>query len=52
MGFCKKWKVNPNYVGPYKLFKRVGKVAYELDFLAEFATLHRLPHLTLEEMYG
>ena len=26
--FCKKGKLSPRYVGPYKIFQRVGKVAY------------------------
>ena len=28
-------KINPRYVGPYKILKRVGKVAYELRFQTE-----------------
>ena len=31
MGFCKKGKLSPRYVGPYKISKRVGNVAYELE---------------------
>ena len=30
MRFGKKGKLSPRYVGPYKILKRVGKVAYEL----------------------
>ena len=30
MRFGKKGKLSPRYVGPYKLSKRVGNVAYEL----------------------
>ena len=30
MRFGKKGKLIPRYVGPYKLSKRVGNVAYEL----------------------
>ena len=29
MRFGKKGKLSPRYVGPYKILKRVGKVAYE-----------------------
>ena len=29
MRFGKKGKLNPRYVGPYKILKTVGKVAYE-----------------------
>ena len=31
MRFGKKGKLSPRYVGPYKIFKMVGKVAYELE---------------------
>ena len=30
MQFGKKEKLNPQYVGPYKITRRVGKVAYKL----------------------
>ena len=32
MRFGKKGKLSPRYVGPYKILKRVIKVAYELEF--------------------
>ena len=32
MIFGKKGKLCPRYVGPYKILKRVIKVAYELEF--------------------
>ena len=38
--FGKKGKLSPRYVGPYKILKRVGKVAYELEFPAELAVVH------------
>ena len=34
MRFGKKVKLSPRYVGPYKILKRVGKVAYELELPA------------------
>ena len=40
MKFSKKGKLTPRYVGIYKILKRVGKVAYELDLPAELAAVH------------
>ncbi|WMV45956.1 hypothetical protein MTR67_039341 [Solanum verrucosum] len=37
MIFGKKGKLSPRYVGPYKILKRVGKVAYELELPADNA---------------
>ena len=31
MRFGKKGKLSPRYIGPYKISKRVGNVAYELE---------------------
>ena len=47
MIFGKKRKLNTRYVGPYKIMKRVGKVAYELELLAELATKHSVFHISL-----
>ncbi|WMV13651.1 hypothetical protein MTR67_007036 [Solanum verrucosum] len=40
MGFGKKGKVSPRYVGPYQILRRVGKVAYELNLPNELASVH------------
>ncbi|XP_069146104.1 uncharacterized protein [Solanum lycopersicum] len=47
MKFGKKWKLSTRYVGPYKILKRVGKVAYELELPAELAALHPVKHISL-----
>ena len=31
MRFGKKEKLSPRYVGSYKILKKIGKVAYELE---------------------
>ncbi|XP_049381257.1 uncharacterized protein LOC125845768 [Solanum stenotomum] len=46
MRFGKKRKLSPRYIGPYKILKRVGKVAYELEFLAELAVVHPDFHIS------
>ncbi|WMV09629.1 hypothetical protein MTR67_003014 [Solanum verrucosum] len=47
MRFGKKVKVSPRYVGPYKILKRIGKVAYELELPTELAAVHPVFHISL-----
>ncbi|GJR00446.1 hypothetical protein Tco_0523430 [Tanacetum coccineum] len=39
--FGKRGKLNPRYVGPFKVMAKVGKVAYRLELPQE---LSRVPH--------
>ena len=41
--FGKKGKLSPRYVGPYEIFQRVCKVAYELKLPSELASVHPFP---------
>ncbi|WMV58213.1 hypothetical protein MTR67_051598 [Solanum verrucosum] len=47
MRFCKKGKLSPRYVGHYKILKRVGKLAYEIELLVELAAVHLVFHISL-----
>ncbi|WMV08797.1 hypothetical protein MTR67_002182 [Solanum verrucosum] len=47
MRFCKKGKLGPRYVGLYKILKRVGNVAYELELPAELAAVNPVFHISL-----
>ncbi|KAK4706302.1 hypothetical protein R3W88_034142 [Solanum pinnatisectum] len=47
MRFGKKGKFSPRYVGPYRILKRIGKVAYELELLADLAAVHPVFHISL-----
>ena len=47
MKFGKKKKLSPRYVGPYKIFKRIGKVAYELELQAKLAAVHPVFYISL-----
>ncbi|WMV26721.1 hypothetical protein MTR67_020106, partial [Solanum verrucosum] len=47
MRFGKKGKLSPRYVGPYRILKLIGKVAYELELLVDLATVHPVFHISL-----
>ena len=47
MSFGKKGKISTRYVGPYKILKRVVKVAYELELSANLAAVHSVFYISL-----
>ena len=47
MRFGKKGKLSPRYVGLHKILKRVGKVAYVLEFQAELVHVHLVFDISL-----
>ncbi|WMV32383.1 hypothetical protein MTR67_025768 [Solanum verrucosum] len=45
MGFGKKRKLSPRYIGPYRISKMIGNVAYELELPQELAAVHPVFHI-------
>ncbi|WMV26002.1 hypothetical protein MTR67_019387 [Solanum verrucosum] len=45
--FGKKGKLSPRYIRPYRISKRIGKVAYELELPQELAAVHLVFHISM-----
>nr|GEY76867.1 putative reverse transcriptase domain-containing protein [Tanacetum cinerariifolium] len=44
--FGKRGKLNPRYVGPFKVLERVGDVSYKLNLLEELSRVHNMFHVS------
>nr|GEX41197.1 putative reverse transcriptase domain-containing protein [Tanacetum cinerariifolium] len=44
--FGKRGKLNPRYVGPFKVLERIRDVAYKLDLLEELSRVHNTFHMS------
>ncbi|KAD3639932.1 hypothetical protein E3N88_29155 [Mikania micrantha] len=42
--FGKRGKLNPRYIGPFEILKRIGPVAYQLNLPTEFDGVHNIFH--------
>ncbi|WMV40259.1 hypothetical protein MTR67_033644 [Solanum verrucosum] len=47
MRFGKKGKLSPRYIGPYRIGKRIGNVAYELELPQKLAPVHPVFHISM-----
>nr|GFB20716.1 putative reverse transcriptase domain-containing protein [Tanacetum cinerariifolium] len=44
--FGKRGKLNPQYIGPFKILNRIGPVAYKLELLEELSNVHNTFHVS------
>nr|GEX02911.1 reverse transcriptase domain-containing protein [Tanacetum cinerariifolium] len=51
--FCKRGKLNPRYVRPFKVLEQVGLVAYKLELPQELSRVHNTFHVSnLKKCYA
>ncbi|GKD96897.1 putative reverse transcriptase domain-containing protein [Tanacetum coccineum] len=51
--FGKRGKLNPRYIGPFKVLERIGSVAYKLELLEELSRVHNTFHVSnLKKCYA
>ncbi|XP_069145585.1 uncharacterized protein [Solanum lycopersicum] len=43
----KRGKSSPDYVGPYEILQKIGKVAYELKLASVLASVHPVFHASM-----
>ena len=49
--FGQKGKLNPRFIVPYEILKRVGPMAYRLALPPELAKLHNVFHVSMLRRY-
>ncbi|KAG8479381.1 hypothetical protein CXB51_029708 [Gossypium anomalum] len=49
--FGKKGKLSPRFIGPYRIVKRIGPVAYQLELPPELHHIHDVFHVSMLRRY-
>ena len=51
MRFERKGKLNPRFIGPYEVIKKVGPVAYRLALPLKLEKIHNVFHVSMLRRY-
>ena len=49
--FRKREKLNPKYIGPFRIVERIGPVAYRLELPSELSRIHNVFHVSMLRKY-
>ena len=49
--FQKRGKLNPRYIGPFKIIEMIGLVAYRLELPSELSHIHNVFHVLMLRKY-
>ena len=49
--FQKRGKLNPRYIGPFRILKRIGSVAYRLELPRDLERIHDVFHISMLRKY-
>ncbi|WRX26236.1 Integrase zinc-binding domain - like 10 [Theobroma cacao] len=49
--FVKRGKLNPRYIGPFRIIERIGPVAYKLGLPPELDQIHNVFHVSMLKKY-
>ena len=49
--FSKREKLNPRYIGPFRIIERIGPVAYRLELPLEMSRIHNVFHVSMLRKY-
>ena len=49
--FQQRGKLNPRYIGPFRILERIGLVAYRLELPPELSRIHNVFHVSMLKKY-